>query len=454
MRGGWCDASGDVSKYFSHLAYSNFMGPQQTPMVTWELLDAAERVGPQLGAQADLQAEALWGADYLYRALAPEGYFHMVVFSFFSARASDRKVVGLLADSKTDNRWQASFRSGGGLAVAALARASRWKKDGIRFTAAQYLDGARRAFAHLLVHNRSYLYDGQENIIDDYAALMAATELWIATDEVPYRDEARRRARNLVGRLTPGGYFRAGAGARPFWHAVDAGLPVIALVRYLDKETDPAARAPALGAIAKNLDYQLAVTNAVANPFGHARHSFLHEGAVREAFFMPHANETGWWWQGENARLASLATAALLGGRLVRPAKGGWGVEAPLARFAAQQIAWIVGGNPYGVSFLHGFGAKNPPPIKSSFGHGTETGGIANGITGRKGRADGSGIDYRPDDGDEWRWSEQWIPNAGWFLIAVSAMAQRSSPSSGRIRGWRHEEGSVIDGAQSLPGPD
>ena len=29
LHGGWCDASGDISKYFSHLAYTNFMSPQQ-----------------------------------------------------------------------------------------------------------------------------------------------------------------------------------------------------------------------------------------------------------------------------------------------------------------------------------------------------------------------------------------------------------------------------------------
>src|SRR6267378_6560031 len=39
MRGGWTDASGDISKYFSHLAYANFLSPQQSPMVAWELAD-------------------------------------------------------------------------------------------------------------------------------------------------------------------------------------------------------------------------------------------------------------------------------------------------------------------------------------------------------------------------------------------------------------------------------
>jgi hypothetical protein len=432
MRGGWADASGDSSKYLSHLAYSNFVNPQQTPMVAWALADAAERIAPFLAAEGvrdDLRAEALWGADYLYRALAPEGYFHMVVFTFFSKNPNDRKVVGLLADSKTDDRWQAAFRTGGGMAIAALARISRWGKNGVHFTATQYLEGAKRAFAHLLASNRSYLYDGKENVIDDMCALMAATELWIATDDPLYRDQARKRMKSLAARVTPAGYFRADDGDRPFWHAADAGLPVVALVRYLDKERDASARATALAAIKKNLDYQLQVTSRVSNPFGYARQSFTYQGAVKEGFFIPQANETGWWWQGENARLASLATAVILGGRLVYPAAGGWGVKEALARFAAQQLAWIVGCNPFSVSFMHGFGKNNPPPITANFGHGTERGGIANGITGKKGNQDGSGIDYRTKDrGNEWRWIEQWIPHAGWFLAAVAAITQAPTP--------------------------
>ncbi|HJX65646.1 MAG TPA: carbohydrate-binding protein, partial [Polyangia bacterium] len=32
VRGGWYDASGDISKYLSHLSYANFMNPQQIPL--------------------------------------------------------------------------------------------------------------------------------------------------------------------------------------------------------------------------------------------------------------------------------------------------------------------------------------------------------------------------------------------------------------------------------------
>jgi len=438
MRGGWTDASGDISKYFSHLAYANFLSPQQTPMVAWELADSYERIPALLteeGVREDMQAEALWGADYLYRALSPEGYFHMVVFSFFSKNPNDRRIVGLLADSKTNDRWQASFRSGGGMAIAALARISRWKNNGTYFTAQNYLDAAQKAYAHLLVNNKAYDDDGRENIIDDYCALMASTELWIATDSALYRDEARKRMNNLAGRMTPEGYFRADDSNRPFWHAADAGLPVVALVRYLDKETDAASRTIALGTVRKALDYELSVTRRVNNPFGYARQNFLYDGAVREGFFIPQTNESGWWWQGENARLGSLAAAAILGGRLVYPADNGWGVKNEVAEFAADQIAWILGRNPYSVTFMHGFGRNNPPVITALFGHGTNKGGIANGVTGRKGNGDGSGIDWKTaDGGNEWRWIEQWIPHSGWFLVAASAMAQppgRSAPRTG-----------------------
>lgn len=426
MRGGWCDASGDVSKYFSHLAYANFMSPQQTPLVTWSMISADEAIPALLNKwklKDSLENEALWGADYMMRALSKDGFFYMIVFSYFNKDPNARRVVGLLANSVTTSDYQCAFREGGGMAIAALARISRWKKNGA-FTSGQYLDGAERAFAHLMIHNSSYDDDGKENIIDDYCALMAATELWIATDSILYRNEARKRAQHLASRMTKKGYFLAGDSNRPYWHASDAGLPVVALARYAVTEKDPRLRTQALDIIKQALDYNLRVTNEVSNPFGYARQTFLYRDSVKDGFFIPHENETGWWWQGESARLGSLATAALVGGKLVYPHPGGWGVKDSLADFASRQMSWILGCNPYSICFMYGFGRKNVPYMHSNFGHGSEKGGISNGITGQKDRGDGSGIDFRTsDDGNEWRWTEQWIPHAAWFLQALAATA-------------------------------
>jgi hypothetical protein len=426
LRGGWCDASGDVSKYFSHLAYANFMSPQQTPLVVWSMVNPVEGTGSlldRLAARAPLTDEALYGADYLMRSLSPQDFFYMTVFSYFKKDPSARRVVGLLADSKTTADYQCAYREGGGMAIAALARISRWHKDG-QFTSQQYLAGAERAFAHLEKNNLKYDDDGKENVIDDYCALMAATELWLATGKDGYREAARLRAKNLEARMTPAGYFRANDANRPFWHAADAGLPVIALARYLDAEKDAPDRSAALGTIKSFLDYQLRVTAAVANPFGYARQTYLFRGEVTDGFFIPHENETGWWWQGENARLASLATAAIVGGRLVYPGPGAFGIKPQLAAFASDQVGWILGANPYDMCFMYGFGHNNVPYMAALYGHGTGRGGISNGITGKEGQPDGSGIDFKfHANGNEWRWTEQWIPHSAWFLQAVTAMA-------------------------------
>ena len=426
MRGGWCDASGDVSKYFSHLAYANFMSPQQTPLVTWSMVSADEAIPNLLttmGVKDSLDNEALWGADYMMRALSDSSYFYMIVFSYFNKDPNARRVVGLHANSVTTNEYQCAFREGGGMAIAALARISRWKIHG-DFTSKQYLNGAERAFAHLLIYNTKYDDDGKENIIDDYCALMAATELWIATNKTLYRNEARKRAKKLSARLTKAGYFRADDGNRPYWHASDAGLPIIALARYLKKETDPAYRTKALQTIKRSLDYELRVTGDVSNPFGYARQTFKYKDTVKNGFFIPHDNETGWWWQGENARLSSLAAAAIVGARLVYTSPQDAAKRKAITAFAYDQINWILGGNPYQVCFMYKFGRTNVPYMHSNFGHGSERGGISNGITGKEGNGDGSGIDYKTEDaGNEWRWTEQWIPHAAWYLQAVAAMA-------------------------------
>ena len=426
VHGGWCDASGDVSKYFSHLAYANFMSPQQTPLVTWSMISADEAIPgllTKLGVKDSLENEAFWGADYMMRSLSDSSYFYMTVFSYFNKDPDARRIVGLHANSVTTNEYQCAFREGGGMAIAALARISRWKKHG-DFTSKQYLDGAERAFAHLLIYNTKYDDDHKENIIDDYCALMASTELWIATNKSIYKEQARKRAHHLAIRLSKAGYFIADDGTRPYWHASDAGLPIIALARYLKIENDPVYRSSALQTIKSALDYELKVTTDVSNPFGYARQTFRYKDSIKNEFFIPHDNETGWWWQGENARLSSLATAAIIGSRLVYNSPNQVKQKKALMVFAYNQINWILGDNPYEVCFMYNFGKNNVPYMHSNFGHGTERGGISTGITGKEGNGDGSGIDYKTEDaGNEWRWTEQWIPHAAWYLQAMAAMA-------------------------------
>ena len=429
VRGGWYDASGDISKYLSHLSYASYLNPQQIPLVAWALAwvnDEAAALLLNAGLASDVQAEALWGADYLLRVLDPAGFFYLNVFDGWSGTLSARRICAFTGQTGLMTAdYPAAYREGGGMSIAALARIASWGVSG-SFTAAQYLQGARDAFAHLEANSISYADDGRENVIDDYTALLAATELYAATSDMAYLAAARSRATSLIGRLSAEGYFVADGGTRPFWHASDAGLPVVALARYTEVEPSSTERDAATAAIARHLDYLVSVTNEVENPYGYARQHFVSGGSLRKSgFFIPHDNESGYWWQGENARLASLAAAALIGGRTVSGA-GPLGVSLALSEFATRQLDWVLGQNPYDVSFLNGFGRNNPPGYcGEKVQGGTFAGGIANGITGMN--TDGTGILWQASASsacwENWRWVEQWLPHAAWYMVAVTAAA-------------------------------
>ncbi len=444
--GGWKDAGGDNGKYLSHLSYANFFNPQQTAMVVWTLAashDSAVPLYRKAGLETRVVEEALWGADYLHRLLDPAGYFYMTVFDRWASPGAERMVVGYVGiDGVYTKDYQAAFREGGGVAIAGLARASRLSKTtGIngQFSAAQYLQDAERGFAHLQANNLKYVDNGVENIIDDYTALLAAVELYRATQKETYLQAARQRAQNLNGRMTKDGWLRSDAGTRPYYHAAEAGFPVVSLVQYLDIERDAQRAQAARTTIKTALDYQLALTDKVANPFDYARQNFrtYKDGKagdrLLEGFFIPHANETGYWWQGESARLASLATAAILGGRIVAsdPATR-FGVSPRLAAFAQNQLDWTLGRNPFDMCLLYGFGATNPPSAVSAGD--MVKGGISNGITGAVESDEGRGIVFAPGpDDNNWRWLEQWLPHSTWFLLAATAMASsQATPQSGQ----------------------
>jgi len=418
VHGGWYDASGDCSKYLSHLSYANFMNPQQTPLVTWALLAGRERIPPQSKwLDERIVDEALHGADFLVRMQAPEGFFYTTVFDRWSKDETQREICSYATQQGHKSAdYQAGLRQGGGLAIAALARAAGAHRDG-EFTREDYLERAILGFEVLERHNIDYLDDGRENVIDHYCALLAASELVARTGDERWRDAAARRARDLVALQDASGFWWADAArTRSFFHASDAGLPCLALLRYLECAADAADAGPVRAAIERGMRSELALTGAVPNPFGYPRQHVAMPGQPAGArFFVPHANESGYWWQGENARLGSLATAA-------RAVAASGIADAVLARelrdYADRILDWILGANPFDACMLQGWG-HNPPRYEPGFWN--APGGVCNGVT--AGLADEADIDFRKPEETvpthSWRWTEQWIPHAAWLYCAL-----------------------------------
>jgi hypothetical protein len=584
--GGWMDATGDDGKYISHLSYANFMNPQQNPMVVWSLLRttllAPKAVAPW---KSQLLSEAAWGADYLMRIQDTAGYFYINVFRSHWNVDTAKAICAWIGDSAVQGTetsdYQSAWREGGGMSIAALALAARLGVSGA-YTSAQYLAGAELGFDHLSAVKGRWDDNGRENLLDHYCALLAAVELYQATQDPRYADSAAGRADSIMARQQPQGWFLSDAGARPFYHAVDEGLPLMALCAYL--EIDPSSpRSDAVRAtLAKSVQWYRSLTRSVANPFlyprmyapdapptgaaspggnlalgatavasstqsgypasnvvdgslntrwgsalgdstatlavdlgqtvaidsvaldweaaygkkyqiefsqdganwttacgggatgagwdGHgfagvsARHvrmrgqelanpnygfsiyEFQVFGTVPASatpvqvpssarFFMPHDNETGYWWQGENARLGSLSAAFLQAGRATLPSWTLSGSDS-LSQEGTAGLDWVLGKNTANENFMYGVAGGNTSPYD---GGTNRVGGICNGITANS-DADQSPT-YYDNSGTSnppyfyWHWTEQWIPHDANFLLGAASVAHLlESPPDMAIR--------------------
>jgi hypothetical protein len=446
--GGWWDATGDYGKHLSHLSFSTYFNPQQIPLVVYSLFKSAELLNSRsipevVRYQTRMLDEAMYGADYLVRVKVPGGSFYRSISTggphqvpelrkvagemkkFGIYQSSGESPRGIVEQANNDLEYEVSYRSGGGVAVAALAVASTYPFSA-DYHSADYLKAAEDSFDFLERNNLKLVNDGKENIVDDYCALVAATELYKATKKDVYKAAADKRAVSLMSRLTTHGgfsnYWRADEASRPFFHASDAGFPVVSLL-YYSEITNTAMQKKIKNAVKKSLAFQLTIDQEVNNPFAYARQLTQDKDGNRHtAFFFPHNSEVAPWWQGENARLASLAAAARLA---MKQFSDDADFQNQLRTFAASQLNWILGLNPFDSSMMKGIGHNNPQYLFfDSWEFTNAPGGISNGIT--AGFQDEQDIDYnltyhQTGADNDWRWQEQWLPHSAWYIFAVSA---------------------------------
>lgn len=447
VHGGWYDATGDYGKHLSHLTYSTYFNPQQINLTVWSLFETFKALEKKDNPnyrqyKRRLLDEAMFGADFLVRMKSKEGSFYRTISGKGpEKKAEDRKITPTMTgysltktpeegidgpDDETAgiNTYEVSYRAGAGLSIAALAVASTFDVSG-DFSSSDYLVTAKEVFGYLEKNNVSLTNDGKENIVDDYCALMAATELYKASKEPLYLAAANKRAASLINRLIQNEaghyYWRADDKDRPFFHAADAGLPVVSLIKYA-QIADPSHRKSSLAAVKKVLVSEMELTKEVNNPFGYARQYVQNKtGERRSSFFFPHDTETAPWWQGENARLGSIATASRMASQVF---KDDVAFSEKLQAHAWNQLNWILGLNPFDACMLEGHGRNNVQYLFfNSYEYTNAPGGICNGIT--AGLYDENDIDLNrgfneTGKDNDWRWAEQWLPHAAWYLIAIS----------------------------------
>lgn len=448
--GGWLDATGDYGIHMSHLSHSTVCNPQQASFSAYVFFKAVENLICSGNRQFSLLVrrmldEGSFGADFIMRMRAPSGSFFRSInrresfgtvhntreigFEYHHSSAQfSKKAATADLEEVDDTNYETSMRSGGGTSIAALAAAARHYYPGTDYSCSEYLEAAKTAWAHLWKNNEQYCNDGQWNLLDEFCALLAAAELYLSTSEFDYLLKAEDLAGRILQRMEEtqeGCAWFTSLPGEPFCHASDEGLPVVALLTFLEIEPDCEIRKSVSDAVERAMRHVLAVTGNVNNPFGYAR--YCHRtaaGGRAEKFFYYHTNPAAPWWQGDNARIASLAAAAWMAAGVTADRE----LEKALETFAQDQINWIMGMNPYDACMIEGYGRNNIQYFFSGrFDFMNCPGGICNGIT--SGMEDEDGILFvnRPMEGltDNWRWAEQWIPHGTWFIYALALKQSR-----------------------------
>lgn len=445
LHGGWHDATGDPGVHLSHLDDTIFFNPQQVPFSVcafFRMHDLLEQSDYPYYTQLKrrLLEEGMYGAEFVMRMRTETGGFFQTiccenalepVLEAHKLGAHLRKVKlrygGRAHQDLNDLRpidYECGIRSGAGYAVAALAAAARYNFPS-EFTSEEYITAAKEAMKYLVENNDYICNNGNGwNIVDFYCALDAYVEIYKTTREYGYLVRAREMAEKLMNLYVAiddnMGYMSADETERPFFHACDAGMPVVNLLNYFEIEPEAERKAKVVDLCEKVMRYQISITEEVNNPFGYAR-QFVQdvEGNRKVQFFYPHNCESAGWWQGESARQGSLATAARALSYVTADEK----LKAEMEKFADDQINWILGLNPYDCCLLHGRGRNNITYfyIGNRFDFFQVPGGVCNGIT--SGLEDEHGIEFvtepRPDIHDNWRWAEQWIPHCSWYMYAL-----------------------------------
>jgi hypothetical protein len=441
--GGWFDATGDYGIHFSHLSHSTLHNPQQIPFTAYALFKVHEFLEQSGNEEYSMVKrrmldEASFGVDHVMRMRAPGGSFFRSInrkhaftpvagsrgIGFEYHGSSSQFSPAATADEETigDENYECSLRSGAGLAIASLAIAGRHYYPGRDFSTAEYIAAARDAWKHLETNNEKYTNDGEWNLIDEYCALIALTELFISTGEFGFLEKCREmydRIKDRVEDMGDGTLRLTIKPGIPFHHAADEGMPLAALVQYAAIEPRKERKEAVIKTAEGLMRRLLHISQAVTNPFGYPR--FEHkdtDGGIKAKFFFPHNTTAAPWWQGENARIASLASAALLLAQVTDAAFAG-----ELRRFAQNILDWIMGLNPFDSCMIEGYGKNNIQYFfKNRYDFLNCPGGIVNGIT--SGLEDEESIGYVTEPGgpidDNWRWAEQWIPHASWYLYAMA----------------------------------
>lgn len=236
----------------------------------------------------------------------------------------------------------------------------------------------------------------------DPLLLISSVELYLITKDARFLEFSRRNAEGLLSSETPDGRLRGGYG--------DSGdIPAAALAHFALKLPDD----PLSPRIKERLQKHLPGFVAEAdNPMGLMRQKLGADGH----YFDPTST------LGCNYQILCRAWSALMVYRVTSDRRA-WD-------YAASQLDFILGKNPYNLCMLEGKGSLNPPRYHHRYitipGHerGAVPGAIPNGFVRDVGGFDRPGMDMSTEGRlyPSYRTSEPWLVHNVFYMLAITAL--------------------------------
>lgn len=315
--------------------------------------------------KADILDEALWGAAFLKKCLNRE------TLELVNTISSGYGYWGT-PDSETDNKPgtgdERPLRAGQGNAAACTAGFALLGKY-----APEYLALAEHLYQK---------YGG------DMSTILA---LYSATEESTYREAAEKRAEQLLGnRGRTAGFRELAEYARMF--PQDSRIAAIKQIAKMRLEE---------------------IRPLCDNRFGITRRRD-EDGTL---VFFRHYRDVNNWYVGESRELLDLAYESILIEMLGFP-EG--------RSIAENQIHWILGRNPYGVSTMEGVGSLFVPQYHHRYNtlpgnpRGAVPGAVLNGITRAWPDQDRPWLDLHPEPNADYQSNEPWLPHNNRWLFLIS----------------------------------
>lgn len=378
LTGGWHDA-GDYNKYHN--------APYLYGLVrAYQIMTETPKNDDQKQKLTEFFEEILWGAEHVYKMVAPDGSAYGPITSGYGFWGPPEIETDNIPNTGDERPISGAEKGHDPVHhAAALAKIAHWDVP----HCAAYVEAARRGFSWREQQGKKDLYQ-----------LSIALDLYELTRENQYAESAKR----LFEENADTWLNAVPLNSLEYSYLADA-------VEKYDKLFQQDHTQKVATAVIQQADRLLEHAD---NPFG-----ILTFGDKEKPNFFNTPEKSEQWHIGTNSHLLNAAAGVALACR--------FGHKSAYYVFLYDQLNWIFGVNPFGICMMESAGIRNLPSYHNRLtfagvSRGAVPGGIINGVTYRHAGDDRPYLDLRGVDIPDFEPNEFWLPHNTAYLNVLANM--------------------------------